>query len=89
MTTQDRHFDFFHSAAGRLLFAAAAIIVFLFFHLPMSCRFSFGELLWRRNYLLSLACRSPLEATEVVSSPVRHGLFIFTHSPINYSFEAL
>jgi hypothetical protein len=31
MTTQDRHFDFFHSAAGRLLFAAAAIIVFLFF----------------------------------------------------------
>jgi len=31
MTIQDRHFDFFHSAAGRLLFAAAAIIVFLFF----------------------------------------------------------
>jgi len=31
MTTQDSHFDFFHSAAGRLLFATAAIIVLLFF----------------------------------------------------------
>jgi hypothetical protein len=31
MTTQGRHFDFFHSAAGRLLFAAAAVIVLLFF----------------------------------------------------------
>jgi|GEM_PF-3654101 len=31
MTTQDRHFDFFHSAVGRLLFAALAIIALLFF----------------------------------------------------------
>jgi hypothetical protein len=46
MTTQDRHFDFFHSAVGRLLFAALAIIALLFLHLPMSCRFSFGEFYW-------------------------------------------
>jgi hypothetical protein len=31
MTTQDNHFDFLHSAAGQLLFAALAIIALLFF----------------------------------------------------------
>src|SRR5262245_16620875 len=31
MTTQDNHFDFLHSAAGQLLFAALAVIALLFF----------------------------------------------------------
>jgi hypothetical protein len=31
MTAQDNHFDFLHSAARQLLFAALAIIALLFF----------------------------------------------------------
>jgi len=31
VTAQNRHFDFFHSTTGRVMFFAAAIIVLLFF----------------------------------------------------------